>query len=54
MAAAATPFPKEDSTPPVIKMILVFTGFCLSLYYREGGEVKRSLLLIFHLTSTLR
>lgn len=26
MAAAATPLPKEDSTPPVMKMILVFTS----------------------------
>jgi hypothetical protein len=31
MAAAATPLPKEDSTPPVMKMILVFTSPLLYL-----------------------
>jgi hypothetical protein len=37
MAAAATPLPKEDSTPPVMKMILVFTS---PLLYRANPNVK--------------
>ena len=31
MAPAATPLPKEDSTPPVMKMILLFTSLLLYL-----------------------
>ena len=37
MAAAATPLPKEDSTPPVMKMILVFTS---PLLYLAKPNVK--------------
>ena len=34
MAAAATPFPREESTPPVMKMILVLTSFSTGQFYR--------------------
>jgi hypothetical protein len=37
MAAAATPLPNEDSTPPVIKMILLFTS---PLLYPAKANVK--------------
>ena len=37
MAPAATPLPKEDSTPPVIKMILLFTS---PLLYLAKPNVK--------------
>ncbi len=40
MAAAATPLPREDSTPPVIKISLVFTG---SLIYLASADVKKGL-----------
>jgi hypothetical protein len=40
MAAAATPLPREDSTPPVIKISLVFTG---SLIYPASADVKKGL-----------
>ena len=40
MAAAATPFPKEESTPPVIKMILVFTIPSTSTIYRPPAHCQ--------------
>src|SRR5665811_2071707 len=45
MAAAATPLPKEDSTPPVMKMILVFTSPLLYLAKpnvkeKSGGRLR--------------